>query len=50
MADTFDILLFTCRTTGAALTRTFTAGEFDHAALVLRFGSDPNDVFFLEAT
>ena len=50
MADTFDILLFTCRTTSAAVQRTFTSGEFDHAALVLRFGSDPNDVFFLEAS
>ena len=49
-ADTFDILLFKCNTTGGKIIRTYTRSEFDHAAMVLKFGSEPDDVFFLEAT
>lgn len=49
-ADTFDVLLFKCGTTGGRLIRTYTNAEFDHAAMVLKFGSDPNEVFFMEAT
>lgn len=30
--------------------RTYTKSEFDHAAMVLKFGSEPNEVFFIEAT
>lgn len=50
IADTFDILLFKCNTPGGRIIRTYTGSEFDHAALVLKFGSEPEDVFFLEAT
>ena len=50
MADTFDILLFKCNTTGGRIIRTYTGSEFDHAAMILKFGSEPNDVFFIEAT
>ena len=49
-ADTFDILLFRCNTGGAKIIRTYSRSEFDHAAMVLRFGSEPEDVFFIEAT
>lgn len=48
--DTFDILLFTGNQTGNKIVRALTASEFDHAAMVLKFGSDPNEVFFIEAT
>ena len=50
MADTFDILLFKCNTAGGKIIRTYTGSEFDHAALVLKFGSEPDDIFFMEAT
>lgn len=49
-ADTFDILLFKCNTSGGKLIRTYTGSEFDHAAMILKFGSEPDDVFFMEAT
>ena len=50
MADTFDILLFKCNTSGGRIIRAYTGSEFDHAAIVLKFGSEPDDVFFMEAT
>ena len=50
LADTFDILLFKCNTSGGKIIRTYTGSEFDHAAMVLKFGSEPNDVYFMEAT
>ena len=49
-ADTFDILLFRCNTGGGKIIRTYTRSEFDHAAMVLKFGTEPDDVFFIEAT
>ena len=30
--------------------RAYTRSEFDHAAMVLKFGQEPDDVFYLEAT
>ena len=50
MADTFDVLLFKCNSTGGKITRFYTGSEFgnqisiinvslDHAAMVLRFDS-----------
>ena len=50
LADTFDVLLFKCNNTGGSIIRTYTNSEFDHAAMVLKFGSEPNEVFFIEAT
>jgi len=50
MADTFDILLFKCNTTGGKIIRTYTGSDFDHAAMVLKFESQPDELFFLEAT
>ena len=49
IADTYDILLFRCNTSGGRLTRTYTGSEFDHAAMVIKFGSEPDEVFFMEA-
>lgn len=49
-ADTGDILLFRGTQTGSKITRTFTGGYFDHVAMVLKFESDPNEVYYLEAT
>ena len=30
--------------------RAYTGSEFDHAAFVLKFSTEPNDVFFMEST
>jgi len=53
-ADTFDILLFRCKSTGAKLQRSFTFNDYDHVGMCLRFDSkDPkrkNEVYILEAT
>ena len=49
-ADTGDILLFRGSVVGAKITRTMTLGHFDHVAMVLKFDTDPNEVYFLEAT
>ena len=49
-ADTGDILLFRGTAVGAKITRTATAGEFDHVAMVLKFDADMDDVYMIEAT
>ena len=49
-ADTFDILLFRCNTSGGKIIRAYSGSDFDHAAMVLKFGQEPEDVFFIEAT
>lgn len=49
-ADTFDVLLMQCATSGAAIVRTYTSCIYDHAAMVLKFEEHPNEIFFLEAT
>jgi hypothetical protein len=49
-ADTGDILLFRGSQTGSKITRAFTGGYFDHVAMVLKFESDPNEIYFVEAT
>lgn len=54
MADTFDVMLFSCNTTGGKIIRSYTGANFDHTALVLRFDT-PNpkkkrEVYILEAT
>lgn len=50
MADTFDLLLFKSSATTAGLVRTYSNSEWDHAAMVLKFGSQPDEVFIIEAT
>ena len=45
MADTFDILLFQNKSQA----RKSTKYEFDHAALILKFATKPNEVFILQA-
>jgi len=32
------------------LTRTVTGSEFDHVAMVLKFESDPDEIFLFEST
>lgn len=49
LADTFDILLFRCNSTSGSVIRTYTNCEFDHVAMVIRYESEPNEVFLLEA-
>ena len=50
MADTFDILLFKTKAFASKITQIFTSSEFDHAAMVVKMGSEPDDLFFMEAT
>ena len=50
IADTFDILLFKCNNGSGKIIRAYTKCEFDHAAMVLKFGSEPEECFFIEAT
>ena len=49
-ADTFDMLLFKTHNTTAKLVRSFTNSEFDHAGMVIRVASRPEEIFFLHAT
>ena len=49
-ADLFDILLFKCKGMGPSLTRFYTDSEFDHAALVLKFANNLDELYFLDAT
>jgi len=43
-------LLFKCNTGGGKIIRSYTKSEFDHAGMILKFGSEPNEIFFMEAT
>lgn len=49
-ADTFDILLFRCNSSGGPLIRTYTSSEFDHVGMCLRLDNYPDEVLILEAT
>lgn len=49
-ADTGDILLFRGSHAGAKITRISTGSHFDHIAMVLKFESAPEEVYFVEAT
>jgi len=49
-ADTGDILLFRGSHFGSLLTRTFTWSKYDHIALILKFESDPGEIYLVEAT
>lgn len=49
-ADTGDILLFRGSNTGSKITRAFTGGYFDHVAMILKFESDPGEIYMVEAT
>ena len=49
-ADTGDILLFRGSHAGSVITRTFTNSHFDHVAMVLKFDTDPDEVYMVEAT
>lgn len=42
--------MFRCKQLGSAITRTFTNSHFDHVAMVLKFETDPDEVYFVEAT
>ena len=48
-ADTGDILLFRGSQAGGLLTRTFTASDWDHVAMVLKFPEDQNEIYLVEA-
>ena len=45
-----DLLLFAGSRAMHSLTRAVTWSDFDHVAMILKFGTDPNEVYFLEAT
>ena len=48
-ADTGDIILFKGSKAITAVTRTITWSDFDHVAMVLKFESDPDNIYFIEA-
>ena len=50
IADTGDILLFQTGTKTGTFIRKITGGSFDHVAMILRFESEENEVFFVEAS
>jgi hypothetical protein len=50
MADTGDLLLYKSNSTSAAITRTFTNSHFDHVGMVLKFETDPNEIYIVDAT
>ena len=43
-------MLFRCNTGGGKIIRGYTGSEWDHVAMVLKFGSDEDEVFLIEAT
>ena len=43
-------MLFKTNSTAAKVIRGYSNSEWDHAAMVIKFGSEPNDVFIIEAT
>jgi len=49
-ADTGDFLLFRTENTGGKITRTFTKSNFDHIAMIIRFESADNEMFYMDCT
>ena len=49
-ADTGDILLFKASNPMAGAVRMITSSGFDHVAMVLRFESDLDEIYFIEAS
>lgn len=49
-ADTGDLLLFRSTNGVSKITRGFTKSHFDHVAMILKFETDPNEVYMIEAT
>ena len=49
-ADTFDILLFRCKSLGGRLQRNFINTKWDHVAMCVKFDTEENEVFIFEAT
>lgn len=47
-ADTLDVLLFRGKNIASKFQRSFTGSEYDHVALLLRYGN--NELVLLEAT
>jgi len=50
MADTGDLLLFRGSQFGSKITRSFTGSNFDHVAMCLKFESDPDEIYYVDAT
>ena len=48
-AETGDLLLFRGRHVGAKITRTWTNGEVDHAAMIIRLEKYNSQIFLLES-
>ena len=49
-ADTGDIMLFKGSKAGAGFIRKVTSGKFDHVAMILKFESDPEELYLIDAT
>ena len=50
MADTFDIVLFACKSIGGSVIRSYLKSDFDHVGMILKFDAEPDEVYILEST
>ena len=50
MADTGDLLLFKSNVIAGRLQRRALGSQFDHVAMLLKFETDDNQLYFVEAT
>lgn len=49
-ADTGDLLLFKASNSSAGVIRTFTGSQFDHVAMILKFETDEDEIYYVEAS
>ena len=49
-ADTFDILLFCNKNASGKVIRAYSKSDFDHVGMCVKFASDPEEIYILEAT
>ena len=49
-SDTGDLLLFKTENAGGYITRTFSKSNFDHVAMIIRFESSANSIFYIDCT
>jgi hypothetical protein len=48
--DTFDILLFNNKNASGKTIQAFTNSDFDHVGMCVKFATDPDEIYVLEAT
>ena len=48
--NTFDVILFNNKGASGSVIRTYSQSDFDHMGMCVKFASDPDEVYILEAT